>query len=183
MRRSKLPSALRAATLIAIIAGAIAMLSYATAAPRYIRTENSQLGAWLEASQFQIMEAGATAFGLLLGMQIAAGLANAGQYHARATMLAACVAIAAFLPLMRICAAAARFGWNANSAAVAGWITGYRGYETGMALDKVLIAGVYFLKTTAFAALAGMALAAFATTLPGAHGSARKSISPDPQDT
>ena len=174
-------AALRAATLIAIVAGALATFSYGTGAPNHIRAENSQFGAWLDAYQFRIMEAAATALGLLIGIQIAARLTGAVQASPRATLLALLVSALAFLPLMRICESAARLGWNAHSAAIAEWIARYRGYEAAIALDKVLIAGVYFLKTAAFAALAGLALAALGAALPE-RDAAPKAMSRGPQD-
>jgi hypothetical protein len=181
IRSGGIAAALRAATRIAILAGALATLGYGGDAPRYIRAENSQFGAWLDAYQFRIMEAAATALGLLIGIQIAARLTGAAQARPRATLLALLFSALAFLPLMRICESAARLGWNANSAATAEWIARYRGYEAAIALDKVLIAGVYFLKTAAFAALAGLALAALATALPD-RGAPPKVISRGPQD-
>jgi hypothetical protein len=177
-------SALRAATLIAIIAGVLATLSYAVDAPRYIRAENSPLGAWLDGYEFQIMEGAATALGLLLGVRIAARLSGAAQYRWWSVGLAILVAIAALIPLMIICQAAARLGWNGNSATVASWIAGYGGYTGGRELDKVLIAGVYFLKTTALALLAGTALAGLVIGIPTRVGSvsASEASSHGPRD-
>lgn len=184
MKPRMIRSAIRAATLIAIIAGVLATLSYATDAPRYIRAADSPFGAWLDVRQFQIMETAATALGLLLGIRIAARLSGAAQYHPWPIAIATLVAIAAFVPLMLICRAAARFGWNGNSAAIAGWIARHRGYEQGRTLDKVLIAGVYFLKTTALALLAGTALAGLVTAIPtrGRSASAPEVASRGPRD-
>jgi hypothetical protein len=144
----------------------LATLSYAVDAPRYIRATNSTLGAWLDRDQFQIMEAAATVLGLALGIRIAARLSGAAQYRSWKIGVAMLVAMAAFVPLMLICQAAARFGWNGNSAAVAGWIARHRGYEQGRELDKIFIAEIYFFKTLALALLAGTAVAGFVVAIP-----------------
>jgi hypothetical protein len=66
-------------------------------------------------------------------------------------------------PLLHVCAEAARSGWNARGPSLASWLISHEGYASGIQIDKVMIAGVYFLKTAGFALLAGLGLTAIAS--------------------
>jgi len=138
------------------------MFSYSLTASELMRSDNPALAAWWEAHQFHFMEAGATAFGVLLGIRIAGSFVTGRDQRSRAGWVALVFAIIAFAPLIHVCAAAARLGWNGSGASVASWLISREGYETGRQIDKIMIAGVYFLKTAGFALLAGLGLMAIA---------------------
>jgi hypothetical protein len=149
-------------TILVLAVGLISLLSYSLTAPELMRADNPALAAWWEAHQFHFMEGGATAFGLLLGIRIAGGFVAGPGERSRAGLAALVFAILAFAPLIHVCALAARLGWNGRGASFASWLISREGYETGRQIDKVMIAGVYFLKTAGFALLAGLGLMAIA---------------------
>lgn len=149
-------------TLLAALAGVVATWSYATGSATILRTLNPSLGAWWDAHQFHLMEGAATALGLLIGIRVALRLVADAELQSRSAIVVFVLAILAFAPLLHVCSTVARLGWRASSSAAESRIIGYAGYGGGRQLDKVLIAGIYFLKTAAFAVLAGLALAAIA---------------------
>jgi hypothetical protein len=142
--------------------GLISMLSYALSLSGLIRSDNPGLAAWWEARQFHFMVGGATGFGLLAGIRIAGSLLAAPDQRSRAGLVAIVLAVITFAPLIHVCAAVARIGWNGHGASFTGWIISHEGYEAGRQIDKVMITGVYFVKTAGFALLAGLGLMAIA---------------------
>jgi len=148
--------------LMAFIAGLISLLSYSLAGQEIVRAEHPRLGAWWGDYQFYFMEGAATALGLLLGIRAGGGAVAGSEKRSRAAIAALVVATIALAPLVHLCAAIARFGWNGHSASFATWIVGREGYELGRQVDKVAMTGIYFLKTAGFGFLAGLALMALA---------------------
>ena len=159
-------------TFLVLAVGLISLLSYSLTASELMRSDNPALAAWWEAHQFHFMEGGATAFGLLLGIRIASGFVVGPGERSRTGLAALVFAIIAFAPLIHVCAMAARLGWNGRGASFASWLISHEGYETGRQIDKVMIAGVYFLKTVGFALLAGLGLMAVACVAAVALGPA-----------
>jgi hypothetical protein len=149
-------------TFLVLAVGLISLLSYSLTASELMRSDNPALAAWWEAHQFHFMEGGATAFGLLLGIRIVGAFVAGPDQRSRAGLAALVLAIIAFAPLIHVCAMAARLGWNGRGASFASWLISHEGYEIGRQIDKVMIAGVYFLKTAGFALLAGLGLMAIA---------------------
>jgi hypothetical protein len=146
--------------LLAVAVGLISLLSYSLNAAELLRPVAPSFTAWWQGNQFTFMEGGATAIGLLLGISFVERIMVGRNQRFRAVLAALVLAIIAFAPLIHACAAAARLGWNGHGASLASWIVSREGYETGRLIDKVLIAGVYFLKTVAFALLSGLGLMA-----------------------
>ena len=149
-------------TLLVLAVGLISLLSYSLNASELLRSDNPALAAWWEGHQFHFMVGGATAFGLLLGIRIAGSFVTGPDQRSRAGLVALVFAIIAFAPLIHVCAAAARLGWSGSGASFASWFISHEGYEKGRQIDKVMIAGVYFLKTAGLALLAGLGLMAIA---------------------
>ncbi|MBV8774949.1 MAG: hypothetical protein JO166_21840 [Deltaproteobacteria bacterium] len=149
-------------TLLALAVGLVSLLTYSLAASELVRSDAPALAAWWEAHQFLLMEGGATALGLLLGIAIGESFLPRHDQRFRASLVALLFAIVAFAPLIHMCSVAARLGWSARAAAVTSWLIGRGGYEVGRQIDKVAIAGVYFFKTIGFALLAGLGLLAIA---------------------
>ncbi len=156
--------------------GLISMLSYSMSGSALMRSDSPELAAWWEAHQFQFMVGGATAFGLLAGIRIAGSLLAAPDQHSRAGWVAIVFAVIAFAPLIHVCAAVARLGWNGRGASFASWIISHKGYEAGRQIDKLMIAGVYFLKIAGFALLAGLGLMAVAYVTAVALGSVNRDM-------
>jgi len=163
-------------TLLAAFAGIVATLSYATGAATVLRIIDPSYGAWWDAHQFHLMEGAATALGLLIGIRIGLRFVADAEVRSRSAIAAFVLALLALAPMLYVCSSVARLGWRASSGATESRIIGYAGYGGGKQLDKVLIAGVYFLKTTGFALLAGLALTAIVTAAAAASigGAARQ---------
>jgi hypothetical protein len=150
--------------LTAII-GTLSLLSYSTGLAQLVRSKNPAFGAWWDNYQFYFMEGAATALGLLVGIRIGAGFAHDGKRRSRVAVFSLIAAILIIAPLSHLCAMVARLGWNASSAPIASWLITREGYVAGRQVDKIAIAGIYFLKTAGFGLLAGLALAAIAAAL------------------
>jgi hypothetical protein len=147
---------------LVFVIGLVSLLSYSSNASELMRSGAPAFTAWWEAHQFYFMEGGATAFGLLLGISIGGRCIVDAEQRFRSVLAALVLAVIALAPLIHACAVAARLGWNARQAWLASWVVSRQGYETGRMIDKVLIAGVYFLKTIGFALLSGFGLIAIA---------------------
>lgn len=145
--RQRQSRVLRWLTLVAVIVGVPSTLSYAVGAAFVLRMAKPALGAWWDAHQFYFMEGAATALGLLVAVRIGRGLINDPEMRTRCTIWAAILAVLVAAPLMHLCAAAARLDLGAFGVGMQSWIVGVAGYEKGKQLDKLLIAGIYFLKT------------------------------------
>jgi len=150
-------------TLLAFAVGFISLLSYSLAGPELIRSNHPAFAAWWSAYQFYFMEGAATSLGLLIGIRIIGSVIAVPRQRSRAGSAALVFAIIALTPLIHVCAAVARLGWNGRGVSLASWIIAHEGYESGRQIDKVAIAGVYFLKTVGFAVLAGLGLMALAS--------------------
>jgi hypothetical protein len=148
---------------LVLAVGLISLVSYSLTLSELMRSDNPALAAWWEAHQFHFMEGAATALGLLLGIRIAGSFVGGPDQRSRAELVALVFAIIAFAPLIHVCAAAARIGWNGGDASLASWIMSREGYETGRQIDKVMMTGIYFLKTAGFALLAGFGLITIAS--------------------
>jgi ABC-type antimicrobial peptide transport system permease subunit len=147
---------------LVLTVGLISMLSFSLSWPELMRSRYPEMAAWWEAHQFHFMVGGATAFGLLAGISIAGSLLATPDQRSRAGLVAIVFAVIAFAPLIHVCAAVARLGWNGHSASFASRIISHKGYEAGRQIDKLMITGIYFLKTAGFALLAGLGLMAIA---------------------
>jgi hypothetical protein len=153
---------LRLLTLAALAAGMMATASYALGITIGLRYLRPAAGTWWDARQFRVMVGAATALGLLTGLRLGGRLIAGGSSRSAPGAPALILALLAFAPLTHIGSRLARLGWGAQSAAIESRLVGVFGYDRGRNLDKVLIAGVYFLKTTAFALMTGLALVALA---------------------
>ncbi len=159
-------------TLLCVAVGAFSTLSYALSAPIALRFSHPSLGAWWDAYQFYFMAGAATAVGLLIGIR--AGRRFVDARRRRVSILALALAVIGFIPLLHLCAAAARLGWSGADGPTWGRIVDFAGWGAAKQIDKVLIASVYFLKIVGFALLAGLALiAAAAAVVPSSISAAQ----------
>lgn len=145
-------------TLLAFAAGSLSTLIYASGAHLAIRYFNPRFGAWWDTNQFAIMEISATALGLLIAIRSAARMVEDADTRRRAKTFALVMSAIIVLPLSHAVASLARLGWDGNSAHIRNFLQAIAEYGVGNILDKVVIGGIYFLKSVAFAALAGLAL-------------------------
>lgn len=151
--------------MLALLIGLIAAASYAMGATIALRVAMPALGAWLDAHQFYLMEGGATAFGLIVGIRIGRRLAAETIGAPHSANLVLILAALALAPLIQLCAAAACFGWAGRGGSAATWIIGREGYEAGAKLYRVFITAIFFSKTAGLAVLAGLALIAMAVAI------------------
>jgi hypothetical protein len=145
-------------TALALVAGFFSMLIYASGAHLVIRYLSPEFGAWWDTHQFAIMEASATALGLLIAIRCASRLLDDDETRWRAKILFLVISAIILIPLSSGVASLARLGWDGHSAWSSDLLQSIAGYGVGNILDKLAIGGVYFLKSVAFAALAGLAL-------------------------
>jgi hypothetical protein len=158
-------------TAVALAIGALATLSYATGAHIAVRYLDPPLGAWWQSNEFWIMEGGASALGVLIGLRTGARLVDDSGLRRRTAVASLVAAPVVCVWLTPAFAVVARMGWNARAASIESRLVGLAGYGAGRFLDKILIAGVYFIKTACFALLVGLTLfgamlVAFFATLP-----------------
>ena len=146
---------LHIAAVIVALGGSLfsTFVSYPLGISIGLRYARPAAGAWWDARQFRVMVGAATALGLLGG-------SLSGSSRSAPSAPALILALLAFAPLTHIGSRLARLGWGAQSAAIESRLVGMFGYDRGRNLDKLLIAGVYFLKTTTFALMMGLALVA-----------------------
>jgi hypothetical protein len=137
-------------TAFSIVAGFFSTLTYASGAHLVIRYLNPEFGAWWDAHQFAIMEVSATALGLLIAIRCASRL--------RAKIFSLVISAIIVMPLSQVVASLARLGWDGHSARIRNFLQAIADYDVGNILDKILMGGVYFSKSVAFAVLAGLAL-------------------------
>ncbi|HXN85277.1 MAG TPA: hypothetical protein VN867_04355 [Candidatus Binataceae bacterium] len=157
-RDRRLRRVIRWLTLIAMATGFLSTLIYSTGADLAIRYVNPELGAWWDAHQFAIMEVSATALGLLIAVRCAARLIEETRTRRRAKVSSLVLSAIIALPLSSEVASIARLGWDGGGAPTRNFLQGRAGYGAGNILDKIVIGSVYFLKSTALAALIGFAL-------------------------
>ncbi len=147
---------------IALAIGAVATLSYGSGAEIAVRYLNPPVGAWWNEHEYYVMVTAGAAWGMLLAIRLGARLVEDEGVRRRATA-AALIAGAVILPVAALyCARIARLGWAGESGAIGDRLVSIAGYSIGYILDKVLIAGVYFLKVAGFALIAGLAVFAAA---------------------
>ncbi len=155
-------------TALAILLTVIFTLSYGSGAHIVVRYLDPPFGAWWNSNEFTIAECAAAALGMLIGVRLGARLVPAGALRNR-SMIAAVIAGALVLPIVgRFSAEAARFNFTSGGSTDA-WLIDHFGYDTGIVLDKLLMAGVYSIKIALFALpvgmiLFGLAIAIFMTT-------------------
>lgn len=171
MRSAGVRKLIRRLIEAACFVGFVATVSYGAEAHNVLRAMAPAAGAWWNAHEFYLMEGSATALGLLAAIRV--GLRFAAESEPAGALAAATLVLDAVLlvPLTHLCADVARVG--ADGVAVAqGRMAGYAGFAAGRFLDKLLTAGVYFLKTAAFGFLLGLALfgAVLAGVIVGAGG-------------
>ncbi len=146
-------------TALAIVIGVLGTLSYGTGAHIAVRYLDPPLGAWWQSNEFWIMEGTASALGILIGLKIGSRLVvDDPKLRSRTAAASLIVAAVASVWLTPACAALARMGWNARAASIESRLIGLAGYGAGRFLDKLLVAGVYSVKTVCFALLVGLAL-------------------------
>jgi hypothetical protein len=140
------------------IVGLLAMYSYATEYHNVLRMKSPAAGAWWNVHEFYFMEGAATAFGLLVALRIGVRLAAEADSIRYMAIAALALDAALLMPLTYLCADIARIGANGGAIVAPNRMAGFAGFMTGKLLDKLLLAGVYVLKTTAFGFLLGLAL-------------------------
>jgi len=152
-------------TFLALLIGLVAAASYGVRAASAIRFADPRFGAWLDAHQYYLMEGGATAFGLIVGIRIGRRLAADTAGAPQTANIALILAALAFAPLIHLCAKVARFGWAGCGGVAASWIVDREGYEGGARFYRLFIAAIYFFKTAGLAVIAGLALIALAVAI------------------
>lgn len=167
-------------TLAAVIAGILSTLSYGSGAHIAVRFFSPSFGAWWNAHEYRIMESCACALGLLGAIRSGARLTEAGESGRRAKLVSLVAAVIIAAPLASAIASLARMGWDGAGAPIRGFLIAIAGYEAGTILDKILIAGVYFLKSAGFALLAGFALYALVVVI--SMASERSETIAEPQE-
>jgi hypothetical protein len=145
-------------TALAVLCGALSTLSYGGGAHVAVRFVGPGAGAWWNQSEFWIMEGSAAALGILIAIRIGARMIGDPALKARSAAAALLVAVAALNWITLMVAALARLGWSAPANAIGNRTAPMVGYGAGQFVDKLLIAGVYFLKSAGFALLFGLAL-------------------------
>jgi hypothetical protein len=167
-------------TFFALLIGLVTAASYALGTTAALRVFKPATGAWLDAHQFYLMEGGATALGLIIGIRVGRRMAaeSIGEhYGANLVMILAALAWA---PLIHLCATAARFGWSGRGGRLASWIVDREGYEAAGRFLRLSITAIYFCKTAGLAALAGLALIAIGVVRANLRDTAANDTSPSP---
>jgi cellobiose-specific phosphotransferase system component IIC len=152
-------------TALALAGGILSTLSYSVGAHIAVRYVNPEFGAWWNDHEFQVMELSASMLGMLIAIRSGARLVEAGRLRQRSKLIALIIAIVVALPLARGVSIVAGSGWDAESSYIRDYLIATASYGVGNILDKVVIGGVYFLKSTAFALLVGFALYALVASL------------------
>jgi hypothetical protein len=166
---------------IALAIGAVATLSYGSGAEIAVRYLDPPAGAWWNEHEYYLMVTAGAAWGMLVAIRLGARLVEDESLRRRATA-AALIAGAMILPVAtHYCARIARLGWAGESGTIDDRLVAIAGYTVGNILDKVLIAGVYFLKVAGFALIVGLAVfaaaAAAALAARGAEGERAETVS------
>jgi hypothetical protein len=164
--------------------GVVSTLSYATTLHYELRMTAPAFGAWWNRYEFYFMEGAATALGLLIALRVGMFFSETGSGR-RAALLTLALDAVLLVPLTHLCAAAGRVGADATSAIAPERIASLAGYAAAKLLDKILIAGVYFVKTVGFAFLFGLGLfgaVVVGTSLSACSGGTLKAAQPSPAD-
>jgi hypothetical protein len=167
-------------TFLALLIGLVAAVSYALGATIALRILKPATGAWLDAHQFYLMEGGATALGLIIGIRVGRRLTVESMGERYGANFPIILAALAWAPLVHSCAAAARFGWSGRGGSLASWIIDRDGYEAAGKFLRLSITAIYFCKTAGLAALAGLALIAIGVVRANLRDAAANNNSPIP---
>lgn len=141
---------LRWLTVVALVAGIISTFSYGSGAHLIVRYMDPPLGRWWNEHEFMLMILAAAALGMLIAIRVGARLLDDAAARARAAVISMIVGAVLLIPLSWLGAALGQLGWTgANS---------FDTYAMNSIVDKLLIAGVYFLKVLFFGLIAGLAI-------------------------
>lgn len=141
-----------------LIVGLLATFSYAVGLHNLVRMKAPAVGAWWNGHEFYFMEGAATALGLLVALRVGAGLAASADFIRYLAVITLLFEAALLAPLTYLCARVARIGADGGAIVAPNRIAGLAGFATGKLLDKLLMVGAYFLKTTVFGFLLGLAI-------------------------
>jgi len=164
---------LRWTTILAALCGFVSTLSFATGAEIAIRYLNPVFGACWDRNEFTIMACSASALGMIVAIRAGARVIEPSSGRRAAIVVALAVAVVLLVPVADAVAKLGRMGWNADGGTIERWLTTLLDYEVGTLLDKVVIAGVYFFKMTAFAMLAGLGALSASAVVCSVAGSLR----------
>jgi hypothetical protein len=159
--RRRAPQWIWRLTMLAFTLDFFATLSYATGAHTAVRYFSPPFGAWWSQNEFAFLECASTALGMLVGIRLGAWLVAGDALRVRATIASVIAGAIAMPPLARLGAEISRYRFT-SGALVHGLLIDRFGYDAGMLLDKILTAGVYSMKISAFAFPVGMILFALA---------------------
>ena len=161
---------LRWLTVAAIVAGTVFTFSYGSGAHLAVRYLNPRFGRWWNEHEFELMILAASALGILSAIGLGLRLLEDGAARRRVALISLVVGAVILEPLAHLSSALGRFGWSGARS--------FDTYEINSILDKVLIAGVYFLKIAGFGLIAGIAIFAVvamaAANTPAARREAQK---------
>ena len=161
MARRKAPREIRVVRrliLLSAVVGVLTTLSYAAGASIAVRFLDPTLGAWWGGHEFQVMLGSAAALGMLLAIRESARVLEQPEIRRRAVYGAVLAAVILLPAVAHGAGELARLGWNATGGELRERMIVLRGYSDGLVLDKLLIAGIYFLKSAFYSLLAGLAL-------------------------
>ncbi len=141
---------LRWLSVVALVTGIISTFSYGSGAHLIVRYMDPPLGRWWNEHEFMLMILAAAALGMLIAIRVGARLLDDAAARARAAVISMIAGAVLLIPLARLGAALGQLGWTgANS---------FDTYAMNSIVDKLLIAGVYFLKVLFFGLIAGLAI-------------------------
>ncbi|MGC1678679.1 MAG: hypothetical protein WA740_14220 [Candidatus Binataceae bacterium] len=141
---------LRWLSVVALVTGIISTFSYGSGAHLIVRYMDPPLGRWWNEHEFMLMILAAAALGMLIAIRVGARLLDDAAARARAAVISMIAGALVLIPLARLGAALGQLGWTgANS---------FDTYAMNSIVDKLLIAGVYFLKVLFFGLIAGLAI-------------------------
>lgn len=141
---------LRWLTVAALIAGVISTLSYGSGAHLIVRYLDPPAGRWWNEHEFALMILAGAALGMLVAIRVGARLLDDAAARGRAAVVSMIAAGVVLIPLARLGAALGQLGWTGADS--------FDTYAINSIVDKVLIAGVYFLKIAGFGFIAGLAI-------------------------
>ena len=150
-------------TVIAVSVGVISTLSYGSGAHLVVRYLDPPFGRWWNEHEFELMIFSACALGMLTAIRFGARLLDDAVARGRSASISIIVGAVLLVPLARLSAALARLGWSGAET--------FDTYAMDSIVDKVLIAGVYFLKIACFGLIAGLAIFA-AVAMAASRGAA-----------
>jgi hypothetical protein len=159
---------LRWLTVLAVLLGIISTVSYGSGAHLVVRYLDPPFGRWWNEHEFALMIFSACALGMLIAIRSGARLLDDDLVRGRAASISIIAGAVILIPLARLSAALGRLGWtDAN---------GFETYAMDSILDKILIAGVYFLKLACFGLIAGLVIFAVAAMAAAAGAAAPRQV-------